>query len=336
MPGRVGLGWDGLRLVRVVISVWAIAGWVACGDDDGSKGSGDASTDAAVEAGTRGPTFIPRRDAAVTATDPIQPCDRFNPRCPDGLVCDVLYRVFSGTNAITAYAGCVEPGRERGLGAPCDADFTTQTPYRTEGLRDIVFRDPCGPNLFCAPDPKVRGGTSCQPACASGNFDGESPSLCEDTKSFCIGPRAFQEYCRPSDGCDVAAQTGCPAGLSCYLRPTDDGKGFLSLCFPPADPTVADFKACDAYNACRPGSSCNGPISLAISEWQLSDYVCRPACSADGSTIRDDSDAGQDDGGTAPAPAPAPGCGQGKKCRPYAGTGLNLAGIENPPYGQCE
>jgi hypothetical protein len=314
----------------VLTGVLVMAGLLACGDDDTSKGPGDASPDGAVDAGGN---FIPKRDAAVVGTDPIRECDRFGPSpCPAGLTCDVLARLYAGDTGLTPYTGCVEPARERGLGDPCDADFTTTTPYQIEGLSDLVFRDPCGPNLVCAADPKARGATSCQPSCATGRF-GDNSSLCEDKGSFCVGGnQPYFEYCHPSDGCDVTAQTGCPAGQGCYLRLSDDGAGVLSVCFPPASPATADGAPCDAYNACRPGSSCNGPIGKAPSTWAMADYVCRPSCAANGMTVADDGDAGADDGGA----GTASGCTGRTKCSAFAASGLNLSSIQTPPYGQCE
>jgi hypothetical protein len=320
----------GLRSGRVLSSVLVMVGLVACGDDDSPKGPGDASTDAAMDAGRN---FIPKRDAAVAPTDPIRDCDRFDPNsCPAGLTCDVLIRLFAGQTGPSIYTGCVTPARERGLGAPCDPDFTTTTPYQTEGLTDLVFREPCGPNLVCAADPKSRGATSCQPACVTGQFQ-DNPVLCEDTASFCVGvDTQYLEYCHPSDSCNVTAQTGCPLGQNCYLRATDDGTGFVSVCYPPAMPVIADGAACNAYNACRPGSSCNGPIGKAPSEWVKADYVCRPSCAANGTTVVDDGDAGADDGGA----GTATGCPAPKKCSSFAASGLNLSPIQIPPYGQCE
>lgn len=316
----------------MLTGVLVMAGFVACGDDDSSKGKGDASTDAAIEAGGN---FIPRRDASVPATDPIRVCDRFDPRgaCPAGLTCDVLIRVpMDKPEEASIYTGCVKPARERGAGAPCDPDFTTTTPYQTEGLTDLVFREQCGPNLICAPDPKARGATSCQPSCVTGQFE-DFPSLCEDPASFCVGAAdaAFFEFCRPSDGCDVTAQTGCPAGQNCSLRTTDDGTGFISVCVPPAMTTTPDGSACNAYNACRPGSSCNGPLSKAPADWVRADLLCRPSCAANG-TVADDGDAGADDGGA----GTASGCPAPRKCSPFAASGLNLSSIQTPPYGQCE
>lgn len=334
---------DGLRIGRVLTSLVFIAGLlasVACGDDDDDNKKGDASTDAGPVVDSGG-NFIPRRDASVAPTDPIADCDRFDPSsCPANLTCDVIVRLFAGQDQLTIYTGCVEKTRERGLGDPCDADFTTTTPYKTEGLTDLVFRDQCGPGLICAADPKVRGGTSCQPACASGsNVDDtgqpvETPTLCDDAKSFCVGSD-FREYCHQSEGCDVFTQTGCPSGQNCYLRPQDDGRGLLGVCFPPDMTVTPDGQPCDAYNGCRPGSSCQGPLSKALSQWMMADYVCRPSCSSTGELVGggvSDGDAGADDGGTAsPATCAAP-----KKCSSFAASGLNLSSIQTPPYGQCE
>jgi hypothetical protein len=331
MPVSARCTREGLRFGRVLTGVLLIAGFTACGDDS-SKGPGDASTDAAVDAGG-GNVFIPKRDASVAPTDPIRDCDRFDPSsCPTGQICDVLVRLFAGESQLTIYTGCASPETKRDLGDPCDPDYTSGTPYQTDGLTDVVFRGQCGPNLICASDPKVRGATSCQPACSTAQFgDTQSPVLCEDSKSFCVGGGAFQEFCHPSEGCDVSGQSGCPSGQSCYLRPTDDGRGFLSVCFPPATKLVPDGTACMAYNACRPGSSCNGPLTKAPSQWLQADYVCRASCSANGTTVATD-DAGTDDGGTASGPA----CAAPKKCSTFAASGLDLSGIDTAPYGQCE
>lgn len=332
MPVRALRTRDGLRFGRVLAGLLWVTGLVACGDDDNPK-PGDASTDSAVDSG--GGNFIPRRDASVVApVDPIMECDlQGASTCREGLVCDVIVRLFEGDTQLTIYTGCVAPQRERGLGDPCDSDVTAGTPYQTEGLRDLVFRDQCGPGLVCAPDPKVRGATSCQPTCSTGRF-GTDAFLCEDKKSFCVGSGPFQEFCRPSEGCSVSDQTGCPQGLNCYLRPTDDGEGFLGVCFPPAEKPLADGAACDAYNACRVGSSCNGPLSKAPVDWMQPDYKCRASCSKSGTvTPVDEGDGGMDDGGTAPAPA---GCGSGSKCVAFAASGLDVSTITSPPYGQCE
>jgi hypothetical protein len=322
---------DGLGIGRALIGACVFVGLVACGDDD-TPSKPDASTDGAVEAG---PSFIPKRDASVAPTDPIRECDRFDPAssCPVGQTCDVLVRYFAGEGQPSIYSGCVKTVRERGLGDPCEPDFTTTTPYQTEGLTDLVFRDQCGPNLICTADPKIRGGTSCQPSCSSGPA-GDAQMLCNDPKDFCVGgmSRPFREYCRPSDSCDVLAQSGCPKGLNCYLRLRDDGAGFLSVCFPPAPMPLADGATCNDYNICRLGSSCNGPLSKAPSQWAQADFVCRAACAADGSTAGGgDGDAGSDDGGTASG-----GCGSGRKCSSIGASGLNVSTISTPPYGQCE
>src|SRR4051812_16534961 len=182
----------------------------ACGDDDKTVPSNEAGVDASTDKDAGG-NFIPRPDASVAMTDPIRECDRFDPgSCPSGQVCDVLWRLFAGQDQLLPYSGCVEKTRERGAGDPCDPDLTNTTPYKTKGLTDLVFRDQCGPGLICGADPKVRGGTSCQPTCSSGAF--EPAVLCQDSRDFCVGNSQFQEFCLRSDGCDVTYQTGCKPG----------------------------------------------------------------------------------------------------------------------------
>ena len=325
------LGRNLFRFAHVWIAGCCVA-LAACGDDDSDKPmpSSDGGVDASTDAGGH---FIPRPDAAVATTDPIRACDQFDPNsCPSGQVCDVLVRLFPGQDQLTIYAGCVEKTRERGLGDPCDPDFTSTTPYQTKGLTDLVFRDQCGPGLICGADPKVRGGTSCQPACASGSFRAQpNPVLCSDPRDFCVGGGPFQEFCLRSDGCDVTYQTGCKANQACYLRPKDDLSGYLSVCFAAPAKPLADGAACETYNACKPGSSCNGPISKSFDQWQDKDIMCRPSCTADGVVPNmADADAGADDGGV------SEGCRSPNKCLPFSKTGLSLQGITKPPYGQCE
>jgi hypothetical protein len=311
-------------------SVWMVGCSIAlgaCGDDEKPAPSSEAGVDASTDAGGN---FIPRPDAMVATTDPIRMCSRFDPNsCPSGQVCDFIARLFPGEDGLTPYNGCVQKTRERGLGDPCDPDFTTTAPYQTEGLTDLVFRDQCGDGLICGADPKVRGGTSCQPICSGGLT--EAPVLCADPKSFCVGSE-FQEFCLPSDGCDVTYQTGCKAGQACYLRPKDDLSGFLSVCFTPAATLVADGAPCEAYNACKPGSSCNGPLRLPLDQWQQKDLLCRPSCTAEGVVPNaEDIDAGSDDGGMSSG-----GCPGATKCAPFGKAGLSLEGITKPPFGQCE
>jgi hypothetical protein len=304
----------------------------ACGDDD-PKPSADASVDAGSDSG--GPGFIPRPDAGISENDPIRPCDIFNPdSCPSGQICDVLVRLFGGETEFTLYTGCVAETQERGIGDPCDPGFTGTTPYQTEGLRDLVFRDQCAAGLICTADPKIRGGTSCQPSCRSGRYQDGPAVMCEDSSSFCVAAGAYQEYCRPSDACDINGQTGCRPGLNCYLRPRDDGSGYLSVCFPPAEMLIPDGRPCETYNACRAGSSCNGPLNKAMADWDFEmDVRCRPSCSADGSVLPGgaDGDAGTDDAGAGGAM-----CGSGTQCESFGDKGLNFTGIAKPPYGQCE
>lgn len=155
-------------LGRVVIGAWVLLSVTACGDDDAKS---DAGPDGSTDAGTAGSggNFIPRRDAAVAERDPIRQCDLADPAsCPAGETCDVLVRQFAGEQALTIYAGCATTTAERALGDPCDPDFSATPPYQTPGLTDLVFRDQCGPDLVCGPDPDARGAGSCRPACHLG------------------------------------------------------------------------------------------------------------------------------------------------------------------------
>jgi hypothetical protein len=315
-------------LGRAILGAWVLIALTACSDDD--PDTSDASTDASADgsAGSGG-NMIPRRDAGMQTTDPIQVCDRADPSsCPAGMDCDLLYRVFPGTNGFSVYAGCVEPARERDLGDPCDPDPTSTTPYMTEGLTDLVFRDACGPGLTCGADPTVKDGASCRPICQRGS-EGEAPLACETPNTYCVGAQALLEYCRQAEGCDVTGQTGCRTGEVCYLRTNDTLSAILGVCLPPRPMMAADGDACMFINECRPGSSCMGPISVAPRSWEDEDYQCRAVCSTSGS----DDDAGVDDAGV---DLPGGACAAGTTCSTFADKGLDLSGLSKPPYGQCD
>ena len=272
--------------------------------------------------------MIPRpADAGVAMTDPIRPCNRFDPTsCPTGQTCDVLARLFEGDTQFSLYSGCVKAGRERGLNDPCDGSFTNNPPYETEGLTDLVFRDHCGPGLICGIDVRTRGAQVCRPACSL--VQTEQPVLCDDPKDFCVGDQQFLQFCISSDGCDVTTQTGCRPGEGCYLRLNESGTGFLSICFPQADELLADYEPCQAYNVCRPGSSCMGPLTKPPTAWRIpEDLECRPVCNMDGTLAEDDSDGG--------VPGGAGTCDAPRQCTTFASTGLDLSTMSKPPYGQC-
>jgi hypothetical protein len=312
-----------LRLVELVLALGVCA--VACGDDDTSPHDAGSGMDAAAK--DAGPTHIPRRDAQVTTTDPIPPCDRSDPQsCAAGQTCDRVLRRAAGDTSYTFYDGCVTTTQERAKGDPCDIDPTDGTPYSAPGLTDEVFRDPCGSGLICAPDRAVRGSASCQTACATGNL-GDTPIACASPTAVCFPGSQIAEYCLESQGCDVVAQTGCLPGEACYLVPSDDGKRLLALCTAPETQPDADGQACSPLT-CQPGSICLGPVHLPPTRWQTTDLVCRPTCTVGGSN----EDAGQDDdAGTARGT-----CGTKALCQPFVESGLNLSAIPKPPYGQCE
>ena len=276
-----------------------------------------------------GPTKIPRKDAAVSTTDPIPLCDRTDPLgCGPGQICTVVLRRAPGDPQFTVQTGCVEARHPRAAGDPCDPDYTNNEPYSAPGVMDEVYMDPCGAGLICAPDRTVRGASSCQLACSSGTL-GDQPFNCQSATALCLtgGVNFPVEFCREAERCDVAKQAGCRPGESCYLRPTGDGKSMLSVCRPTPAMPLADGEMCRPFYTCKPGSQCMGPVHVAPLRWQAADFRCRPVCSVDGA----DADAGADaDGGVRGS------CKAGASCVAYSESGLNLSNIPKPPYGQCE
>jgi hypothetical protein len=304
-------------------SIWlslAVLG-VACGDDDAlASDAGPGTMDAS--SADAGPGHIPRRDAAVSLTDAVPVCDRSDPLgCGAGEVCDLVIRRAPSEMQFSQYTGCVQARRERASGDPCDPDLTSGEPYSAPGLLDEVYTDPCADGLVCAPDRVVRGAASCQAVCASGQL-GDAPLACQSNTALCLLSSVFAqlEFCRESERCDVAKQTGCRGGEACYLRPGPDGKSLLAVCRAlPAMP-LANGQPCTGFYTCSPGSLCLGPVHLPPSRWQQTDLRCRPVCGGAGS----DQDAGVDD------------CKAGTLCTPFSESGLNLSSIPKPPYGQCE
>lgn len=316
---------------------WARSAWfplacallvvAACGGDDssGSASPTDAGTDTASksDASTSSgqPQTIPRRDAQISdIPDPIGDCDLNNPNtCPNGEVCDLLVRRGPGEDFV-AESGCVPAIDERAEGDPCYPDPTSGEPFSAPGVTDLVFRDPCGPGLVCAPNSKVRGSYSCQPFCSSG-------APCKDATAVCMNG-TITPFCRKTDGCDVEKQTGCRPGEVCYLVPSDDRTQLLSLCSSkPKTPTPDGMLGCRALT-CNAGSVCLGPVRTPISAWSDNNRMCRRICNGEM--------------GVAPAPAdedagvPIGLCSESTRCEPYSASGLLLSAIPAPPFGQCE
>lgn len=307
---------------------------VACGGDD--SGSTPTTTpDAGTKSGSSmdggskngGMTMIPRRDAQVANTeDPITACGLDNPDvCASGEVCDLLIRQQGAQFGF--YHGCVKETPERREGDPCDPEIMNTTPYETEGLNDLVYRDPCGAGLVCAPNRKVRGAWSCQPECSSGT--NAPPFACADATALCLGTSTgYSEYCRKSDGCNVEKQTGCVGNEACYLIPSDNSKQLLAFCSGVPDKPTPDNMPCESIVGCKPGSVCLGPVRSPISAWMSTDLMCRPVCNGEKGTApaQMDEDAG----------LPSGLCSETTRCVPYSESGLVLSSISTPPFGQCE
>jgi hypothetical protein len=101
----------------------------------------------------------------------------------------------------------------------------------------------------------------------------------------------------------------------------------LSTCLGQRPMPTADGQMCTSFSACNPGSVCFGPVRLPLTRWteQPSDIKCRKVCGDP-----EDSDAGADDD------AGVSTCPSGTRCVPFSESGLSLAGIPKPPFGQCE
>lgn len=298
----------------------------ACGGDSGGGAASDAgmsSTQTQMDGSTGQPPSIPRRDAQVTNTmDPITSCDVEDPNsCPAGEVCDVLLRRAPGETDFTAEMGCVTAGRERAEGDPCDLDPTDDgEPYMAPGVTDIIYREPCGPGLICAPNARVRGAYSCQPFCSNA-------ISCTDSAAICIrGP--ILPYCRKSEGCDVEKQTGCREGEACYMIPSDDGKQLLSLCASRPQTATPDGMPGCSTTSCNPGSVCLGPIRMPLSSWTDTNVMCRRVCNGEMGVAPETSD---EDAGV-----PVGLCSETTRCEPFSASGLLLSSISAPPFGQCE
>lgn len=313
------------RTITVMTAMTAIM-LGACGGDDSSangQGSNGGTSSMQMDASTNQPPSIPRRDAQVTDTmDPITSCDVEDPSsCPSGEVCDVLLRRAAGAADFTAEMGCVTPGRERAEGDPCDLDPTDDgEPYMAPGVTDIIYREPCGSGLICAPNPRVRGAYACQRLCSNA-------TACEDPGSICVrGP--ILPYCRKTEGCDVEKQTGCREGEACYMIPSDDGKQLLSLCAPHPDTATPDGMPGCSTTSCNPGSVCLGPIRMPISSWSDTNVMCRRVCNGEMGVAPETSD---EDAGV-----PVGLCSETTRCEPFSASGLLLSTISAPPFGQCE
>jgi hypothetical protein len=325
---------------------WRIGRWLvlasilltACTDEpNDDKGPGDAAADAGED-----PDLLPRRDGGVSEGDPLPPCERFDPTaCSAGRECDVVIRRERDATDVFIYSACIDTGDERIADEPCEPWGAYQKPLMVEGFEGEAYNDPCAPGLFCAPDPKIRGLFSCQPACDTG-ISGQPPRGCEDDGVYCDGPTAFQEVCVPGDDCDPRDPAACGAGQGCYLRFNHSETAALSVCLPelpPADPAqpqqpfaLADGEACQYINQCKAGSSCWGPAQVPLASWSSETLVCRRSCDLpeDGA---DDAGIEDDDAGT-PAAPDEDGCEGTLSCADL-GDVISYDEI-SAAFGQCE
>ncbi|MDH5675398.1 MAG: hypothetical protein OEZ06_24970 [Myxococcales bacterium] len=318
-------------MAAVLLAAAVSSGVAGCGDDSDSVS--DAGPDASNDGD--GVPFDRRPGGKTFSGDAIPLCQRFDPLgCSAGLICQVVIARAPTEADFSIYTGCIEGGDARGLGDPCEPWGGWLTAYRTEGLAEEVYVDPCQEGLFCGLDPVVRGAYSCQPAC-----DTQLRQGCSDARAYCSGTDAYQQTCRLSDACDPHDPDACGAGRGCFLRVNDTATGALSLCLPLVEEPVADGQPCRFINACHPGSSCFGPALLPVSQWNGDNSLCRRVCDPGEAP---DLDAGaDDDAGAASTDAGSGGtdsaCLGATECVDLEGSGgwAELATLEQR-VGLCE
>lgn len=297
----------------VVVGLAAVAA-VGCTDEPRQdRGRGDAATDAGED-----PDLLPRRDGGVVEGDPIPFCeDRYSPTaCPAGMECDVIVTRPAGSADDVQFGitlGCIDTGDERLEGEPCVPWGGFATPIEAEGLTDEAYNDPCGPGLFCAPDPRVRGLNTCQQSCDTpgGPFP---PRGCDSDAEYCSGRDWLQEVCVPGEDCDPRDPGACGAGMGCYVRFNHNESAALTVCLPvlpPPDPllptqpyALEDGAKCTYINHCKAGASCWGPTTVLHSAWTAEDLLCRRSCEVS----EGDADAGTDDDAGASGPGDEDSC----------------------------
>jgi hypothetical protein len=236
--------------------------------------------------------------------------------------------------------GCVDTGNERVAGEPCIPWGGFTTPIEAEGLTEEAHHDPCGPGLFCAPDPRVRGLNTCQPSCDSFG-SGLPPRGCDSDATYCSGAGPFREVCVPGDDCDPREPAACGPGQGCYVRFNHDESAALTVCLPelpapdplqPSQPyALEDGAQCAYINHCKAGSSCWGPTTVLHNVWGVEDLVCRRSC-----TVSDDGDAGTDDDAGASGPGDEGGCEGALTCADLR-EAVSVSYDEiSVAFGQCE
>jgi hypothetical protein len=311
-----------VRLATLALSPLLLTG---CGDDDDARDAGPE--DGGMDGGEEDAFVRPRHDGQVGA-DPVPECDRFDPdACGAGERCQVVARRAAGAEQFVFYTGCLDDGPARSEGDPCDPFGGGYMPYRADGLDDELYADPCGEGLFCAADPAVRGGSTCQRSCQSGRHQGFLPVRCDAIDAFCLGPsqRPLEEVCRKGDTCDPTSPAGCGPGTGCYLLLNDTETAVLTVCIPVAEMPLANGAACRALNECQPGSSCWGPTRLPPASWES--LQCRRSCTVG---EEDSADAGADEGEDGGISGGS--CGE---CVGFDESGLDVS-VVSATLGQCE
>ena len=320
------------RVVGLWLGLLASLSLVGCSSESSPPVADDAAVEV-VDSGTNKDAGLGRRPRPDQGTqgDPLPACERFSPTaCAAGQKCQVVIRRAPEEEQFSIYPGCVDRGKERGLGAPCVAwDVTFEAP----GLEDEIYVDPCAEGLICTNDPDVRNHMSCQPACETGMAG--QPYGCSSARAFCsssAGP--LREVCVETEGCDPRDPNACGQGRACYVIPDDTITGVLGLCTPVISEPVPAGEPCSSFTAeCEPGTICWGPTRVPPMRWVDEDLICRRACSADADPS--DFDAGDEQDGGAARGIRAPECRRSEACVPFTESGLDNSTID-APFGLCE
>lgn len=211
-------------------------------------GGGDASGDAAMDAGG---------DSGFGPED----CDpRSTTACMTGEHCGYRFHL---AHPLTADFRC-RLGGTLHSGATC-----TSSPYIDGDA--TYYTDDCGPGMLCA---GVGAATQqCARVCSS-RADCGTSDLC-----YSIGETApglgLVGICRPLQGCDPVAGTGCTAPLGCKLLPLVGG-GFATGCAAKSalgvDEGCEDISCNDGFTCLRPLMT-DGSLDLASE-----DVRCRQLC----------------------------------------------------------
>ena len=177
-------------------------------------------------------------DSGVLAdAGPPVPCDPFAPTspCPSEQFCGVVAEYDDGGQLATTGFECLQYPAARGLGDYCQRRVLSTSPQRNSIT--------CGSRLACVDPRCVPLCTASHPACSAGE-------VC----AALSGP-SFSGECLAVTACDPVAQSGCSAGMACYLLPLFGSTTVGCFAATPPASAVAENAPCNS-GGCAAGLSC--------------------------------------------------------------------------------